>query len=239
MSWLKYLFRPQVELPASLAQRVRAWHKQAVVDETLPLARARFIVVDVETSGLDLRRDKLLSIGAVAVQARRARLGENFSSILRREEINERGNILIHGISPQMQAAGAAPEEALMGFLEFVGKYPLVAFHARFDRTMLDRAAREALGVCVLNPWIDLAQLAPALFPEARLTQACLDDWLNYFGLRAHARHRALDDALVGAELFLILLARAVARHLATVNALYATCAQQRFIAEGGAGGGA
>ncbi len=109
-----------------------------------------------------------------------------------------------------------------MGFLEFARKDVLVAFHAPFDQAVLDRAARETLGLRLLNPFIDLADLAPALAPEARLGRAGLDDWLAYFGLRAAQRHRAAYDAVATGELLLILLARARVRGIVTVSALRA-----------------
>lgn len=126
-----------------------------------------------------------------------------------------------------------------MVFLEFIGKQPLVAFHAGFDQAMLGRDLRETLGVRLPNAWIDLAWLAPALVPEARLPQAGLDEWLAYFGLRAHARHRAVDDALATGELFLILLKRAQAGGLETVGSLLAAAGEhQRKVSGGGFGGG-
>jgi len=238
MSWLARLFRPHIELPPGYANRVERWRGLPGVSEKETLTQARFIVVDVETSGLDTRKDRLLSIGACVVEARRLHAGDNYETILRRDETSERENILIHGIGPQAQAAGQPPEQSLMGFLEFAGKYPLVAFHAGFDKAMLDRDLRETLGARLPNAWVDLAQLAPALVPEARLPRAGLDEWLGYFGLRAHARHRAVDDAFATAELFLVLLARAGARDLATVSMLHAACEQQaRLVPGGGAGG--
>ncbi len=239
MSWLTRLFRPRIELPTGLADRVRLWRERSDIGERIPLTEARFIVVDVETSGLDTRKDRLLSIGACAVEALRLRAGEGFEAILRHHQASERNNILIHGIGPQSQAAGEAPETALMEFLEFIGKYPLVAFHASFDRAMLDRTLREVLGVHLRNPWLDLAHLAPALFPEARLGQASFDDWLSYFSLRAQARHRAGDDAFATAELFLILLRRARADRLTAVSALHALCEQKARLVPGGGAGGA
>ena len=238
MSWLTRLFRPQIELPQGYPERIEAWRRLPAVSEKEALNEARFIVVDVETSGLDTRKDRLLSIGACAVEALRVRAGENYETILRREQASRHDNILIHGIGPQAQAGGTPPEESLMGFLEFAGKHPLVAFHAGFDQTMLDRDLRRMLGVRLPNRWLDLAQLAPALVPEARLPHAGLDEWLGYFRLRAHARHRAGDDAFATAELFLVLLARARARGLTTVNMLHAVCEQQaRLVPGGGAGG--
>ncbi|MDH3514114.1 MAG: 3'-5' exonuclease [Gammaproteobacteria bacterium] len=238
MSWLARLFRPHVELPPGYAERVERWRDLPATSEKATLTQARFIIVDVETSGLNTRQDRLLSIGACAVQFLRVHTGENYETVLRSDKVSGRDNILIHGIGPQEQSGGQPPEESLMGFLEFAGKHPLVAFHAGFDKAMLDRDLRQTLGIRLPNPWLDLAQLAPALVPEARLPQAGLDEWLGFFGLRAHARHRAVDDAFATAELFLVLLARARARELTTVSMLHAACEQQaRLVPGGGAGG--
>jgi DNA polymerase-3 subunit epsilon len=234
-----HLFRPQVELPEALAQRVHAWRALPGMDERTPLARARFVVVDVETSGLDARRDRLLAIGAVAIAAQRLLPGHGYAAFVRAETPSSRANILVHGITPQVQRGGSAPEAALMGFLEFARRDLLVAFHANFDCTVLDRAVRTELGVRLANPWIDVAQLAPALVPEARLANRPLDDWLGHFGLRAHVRHSAASDAFATAELFLILLARAARQGLTSVSQLRAACERQQRLGPGGGAGGA
>lgn len=239
MSWLTRLFRPHMELPEGYSRRIGSWRELPDASEKELLAEARFIVVDVETSGLDTRKDRLLSIGACAVEKSRLRAGENYATVLRHAQASRHENILIHGIGPQAQAAGIVPEECLMGFLEFAGKRPLVAFHSAFDQAMLNRDLRQTLGVRLPNRWLDLAQLAPALAPEARLPRAGLDEWLGYFRLRAHARHRAVDDAFATAELFLVLLARARARGVTTANMLHAICEQQARLVPGGGAGGA
>lgn len=222
MSFLRRLFRPTVELPAALARRAAAWRALPPVDDAVALERARLVVVDVETSGLDPRKDRLLAIGACPVEGLKLQPGAGFGTLLRQSEVSGRDNILLHGIGPQEQAGGISPEAALMGFLEFARKDVLVAFHAPFDQAVLDRATRETLGLRLLNPFIDLADLAPALVPEARLGRASLDDWLAYLDLRAAQRHRAAYDAVATGELLLILLARAHARGIVTVSALRA-----------------
>jgi DNA polymerase-3 subunit epsilon len=222
MTWLARLFRPQIELPEALAARVHAWQALPEVSERTSFATARFVVTDVETSGLDARRDRLLSIGAVSVEAQRLLPGKGYEAFLRVQTPSSRENILVHGITPQTQQAGIAPEDALMGFLEFARRDVLVGFHARFDEAVLNRAARMQLGVRFPNPWIDLAQLAPVVCPEARLLHTGLDDWLAYFGLRAHTRHSAAFDAFATAELLLVLLARATRAGLTSISQLLA-----------------
>jgi DNA polymerase-3 subunit epsilon len=236
MSLFTRLFGPTVELPAALAARLGAWRALSPCDEQVTLAAARVVVVDVESSGLDARRDRLLAIGACRVRGRRLLVGAGFERILSQAQASSRENILVHGIAPGEQAAGLPAEQALMDFLEFAGKELLVAFHAPFDRTLLDRATREILGVRLPNPWLDLAYLAPALCPEERRARGSLDDWLHRFDIRVRARHRAVDDVLATGELFLMLLARAAARGVNTVGALLVAAeTQQRAVA--GAGG--
>jgi len=226
MSFLARLFRPHVELPKALAARLDAWREWPLANERAPLDQARFVVVDVETSGLDPRRDRLLSIGAVVVEGRRLRPGEGYEATVRNDEPSTRDNILVHGIGPDAQSGGTAPDEALMGFLELARHDVLVAFHADFDRTVLDRALREQLGVRLPNLWLDLAWVAPSLIPNRR--HRALDDWLAELGLRAHVRHSAASDAFVTAELLLILLHRAARHGLRTVGEILAASESHR-----------
>lgn len=222
MSSVIELLRGARPLPSPVEASVRAWRARARVAETEALARTRFVVLDVETTGLNPRRDRLLSIGAVPIERLRLVPGEIFAVLLRNDAPLARDNVVVHGLTPARQAAGEPRAPALGRFLEFLGKSPCVAFHAGFDRAVLERALRAELGVRLPNAWIDLAALAPALVPQARLDGGVLDDWLGHFGISVHARHDAVHDAFAAAELFLMLLARARARGLTTIAQLRA-----------------
>lgn len=238
MSLLSRLFGPSIELPSSLTARLAAWRALPAVDGQGPLEHGRFVVVDLETTGLNPRRDRPLSLGALPVENLKLAPGSALAADLRNDTPTTRANILIHGIGPQRQAAGTEPVFALMHFLELARKDILIAYHAKFDRAVLDRALREHLGVRLDNPWIDLAWAAPALFPQARLGYAALDVWLQHFGLRAAERHTAAADAHVSGELFLILLAEARRQGIRTVDALCQRIAARAELAPGSGVGG-
>jgi DNA polymerase-3 subunit epsilon len=209
MSFLARLLRRGPPLDARLAERIAAWRRLRPESKRAALERSRWVVVDVETTGLDPRRDRLIAIGAVAVEGPRLVVGRGFEVVLRDPGAKADGAVLVHGIAPTEREQGAPPERALAAFLEFVGGSPLAAFHAPFDRVVLERATRVVLGERMRNRWVDLAWLAPALYPAVGLERLGLDPWLEHFGLVPHARHRALGDALVTGELFLVLLAQA------------------------------
>lgn len=91
-----------------------AWWKKDGPD-TAP----RWLMVDVETSGLDPKRDRLLAIAAVGLRvdwgSRRLSvvLADSFEVVLRQEAASDRDNILLHGIGVQRQKEGVPAPEAL------------------------------------------------------------------------------------------------------------------------------
>lgn len=208
----------------------RAALAQQKVDLKRPLADMRWVVVDVETGGLDAQRDPLLAIGAVAIEQGRIALDASLEVGLAQTQSTAAANILIHGISGSEQRAGQAPHEALLSWLEFSQGMPRVAFHAGFDQTVLQRAERERLGLSIAAPWFDAAVVAPLLFPDAAPRCRHLDDWLTHFGIAVYARHGALADAYATAELWLVLLQAAQRNHLTTAHQLRGLLRARRWL---------
>ncbi len=190
-----------------------------------PLASARWVAIDCETSGLDMARDRLLSVGAVAVVDGRIDLSRSFHTFVRQEAVSAPENILIHGIGGDAQRQGRPLGEVIDALGAFVGEAYPVGFHAPFDAGILRRH-----GLRLKNDWLDLAQAAPALFPD-RQVRNTLEDWLAAFGIAVHARHDALGDALSTAQLLLVALAEANRQRLQTVEALYKMEDASRWLA--------
>jgi DNA polymerase-3 subunit epsilon len=201
-------------------QRLRRWQRLPQADPGLPHERTRYVVVDTETTGLDLRRDRLIAIGAAAVTAGRLDFSDCFETVLRQVRASADANILIHGIGGQTQIGGIEPKAAMLDFLEYLGKDPLVAFRAEFDRTMIKRGMRSILGVPFRHAWIDLAFLLPALFPDTEC--ASLEDWVAHFELAAGERHHAVADAFATAMLLQVALVAAAKQDMRTAADLLA-----------------
>jgi len=190
-----------------------------------PLRAARWIVVDCESSGLDPDRDRLLSIGAVAVQGGRIHHAASFSAMLRQPAASDSANILLHGIGAQAQLGGRDPAEAMADFARFADGGRLAAFHAPFDRALLARADPSWK-----RRWLDLAQLAPALYPKLAASRKSLDGWLEAFAIGHPARHDALADAYATAQLLLVLLAEADRQGLQDVRDLHGAERGRRWL---------
>jgi DNA polymerase III subunit epsilon len=212
----------------ALGDRLAAWQRLPRADLDVPHRDARYVVVDVETTGLDLHRDTPIALGAISVKACAIVLDDGFDAVLRQPQASTDANILIHGIGGETQLGGRDPAHALLDFLAYAGKSPLVAFRAEFDRVMLERATRDVLGVSLGLPFVDLAFLLPALFRGT----ACdsLDEWVAHFGGDIAVRHHALGDAYATAQLLLIALAAADAAGMGSPAQLLATQKAQRWL---------
>ena len=208
MSLFAWLRAAKPQLDATQQRRLAQLPKPAPLSEDA-LRSQRWVVVDLETSGLNLNRDQVLSIGAVVIEDGAVDFSQLFERTLQRPETKLSPSVLIHGLGPSAIAAGSDPVEALLDFMEYVGDSPLLAFHAPFDQHMLSRALKDSLGYRLTHPFLDVADIAPLLCPEAPLREAGLDDWIKHFHLEVGERHHASADALATAELMLILFSRA------------------------------
>ncbi len=209
---------PRIRLPEAAAGRLAALKAAPKTDPRTPLAALRWVVVDVETGGLNPHIDPLLSIGAVEIRDGRVNLGAGFEAGLQQAAATSHANILVHGLTHSQQLAGMAAGDALLDFAEFAAGAPFVAFHAGFDRTALQVAMQKELGWDFPGRWLDAAVIAPLLFPDLAKDCRSLDDWLAALSIQNYARHSAVADAAATAQLWLILLEAAARQHLRTLK---------------------
>jgi len=167
----------------------------------------RWIVLDVETSGLDPHSDRLLAIAAVALEVSpnferiAIVIGDSYEAVLKQDLPSSKDNILVHHIGAQAQSEGRPPIEVLEEFRAWLGDCPLLAFHSAFDEAMLNRAYALAGLKPLQNEWLDIEPLAKITGVNPSLR--ALDDWLGHFGIECAVRHQAAADTFATAELLM------------------------------------
>jgi len=192
------------------------------------LSLARFVALDLETTGPNMHADRIISIGAVSVTARAVRHDDAFEVVVRQEQESGVDNILIHQIGGQEQRGGSHPVSALVSFLEYLDGAVAVAFRAEFDATVLERELRTCLGIRSRVRFLDLACILPALVPGT--DNDSLDDWARHFALPPIGRHHAIADAYANAQLLLIALDHAQRLGFTTTADLMALEKSQRWL---------
>ena len=187
------------------------------LDLSRPAKSYRYVVVDVETTGVDLRHDRMVSIAAVRVCEGKILLGQIFNEMVNPDREIGRAAIKLHGIVPGLVAEARTAKEVFSDFLDFLGEDILVAHHAGFDLNILNKIMKSKYGFGLQNLALDTEKLFceivfyPFLLTSraARLQSGySLDAIADHFGIEIQDRHTAMGDALATAMIFQRILAR-------------------------------
>jgi DNA polymerase-3 subunit epsilon len=194
--------------PAAVA-RYRQAFQNTWADDT-PLEQVRFVVLDSETTGLNPRVDRLVTIGAVAVRAGEILLDDSFDALLRLEQNTTA--VTVHGITRDETRHGVEEPVALERFLDYVRDGVIVGHHIGHDIATFD-AGYERLGHAPLrNRSLDTMDLTLHLERDGAfagrppIRAFTLDALCEMFGVIPHDRHTASGDAFITAQVFLRLL---------------------------------
>ena len=184
-------------------------------DET-PIDAVRFVVLDSETTGLNPRTDRLITIGAVAVCDGDIILDDAFDALLKVGENTPA--VTVHGVTRDEARAGLDEPEALERFLGYLRDGVIVGHHIGHDIGTLDAGYERHWGFQLTNRSLDTMDLTLHLERDGAfqgrppIRHFTLDSLCEMCGVAPHDRHTASGDAFLTAQVFLRLL-RLAARH--------------------------
>ena len=177
-----------------------------------PADKARFVIFDLEMTGLG-PDDRLLSIGAVRIEASRLLLGDYFYEIVDPGITIPPETILVHNIVPDMASGRRSAAEVIPDFLRFVGPDVLAAHNARFDLDFINREMKSHFGLPLMNPVIDIlmlsrlnSQLRDKYMLSGAVESHSLDSLAESYGITIEDRHSAFGDSLAAGLIFLRLM---------------------------------
>ena len=178
----------------------------AVKGRTDAPINGRYIIFDLETTGLSAATERIIEIGAVKVE--NGEIMESFDLFVDPEKAITPEITRLTSITNEMVAGAPKEAEALEQFFRFCdGCDILVAHNADFDMGFL-RAAIRRCGREEDPVQIDTLVMARAMYPE--LKKHKLDTIAERLGVTQKHHHRADDDARVLAEIFLKMVQRLV-----------------------------
>ncbi len=187
------------------------WNRKSLKDEAFaylfePYDGDEIVVFDTETTGLDPRRDEVISIGAVKVRNNRIVTSETFEIFLKTTQTISKESIEIHGIRPCDLDHAIEPKEGIRKFLEFIGPRPLVGYYLEFDVAMINRYLKPWLGIRLPNRQTEVSGLyfdkKIALIPQGNIDLR-FDTILKDLRLPAMGKHNAVNDAIMTAMIYI------------------------------------
>ena len=177
------------------------------------LENATYCVLDLETTGLSFRTEKITEIGIMKVKNHE--VIDEFSTFVNPGKPIPQRVVEVTNITDEMVKNAPTIEEILPKVLEFVGDSILVAHNADFDIGFLKHNCSE-LGLKLDNTYIDTLRLAKALFPEYKKYK--LGIIAENLGIKVEVAHRALDDVDTTVKVFNVMLDKLKAKEIANVD---------------------
>lgn len=179
-------------------------------DLDAPHKEVRFISLDTETTGLDPRRDKIITIGALSVVDGEILVEDSFEAMIQIQYNNS--SVTVHGITRDEASAGLEEREALELFLRYLRDGVIVGHHIGHDIQALNVACERHFGFELKNHSLDTMDLTLHLNDDGAFAGRAvpegftLDSLCEMFGVVPHDRHTAGGDAFITAQVFLRLL---------------------------------
>jgi len=169
-----------------------------------------WVALDCETTGLDVRRDQIVSIAAVRIVGNRLLTSERLELIVRPDRSLTVASMRVHLLRERDVAQGLEPEQAMRLLLDFIGSRPLVGYYLEFDVAMLNRVLWRMIGVPLPQRKIEVSAMyydykfrqlpAHARGETIDLRFATI---MNDLGLPQREAHDALNDAVMAGLAFI------------------------------------
>lgn len=189
----------------------RSWNRRGLNDENYgwmfdSYVGDEVVVFDTETTGLNTKKDAVLSIGAVKVKGDRILTSESFEIFLKPSNEISVESIKIHHIRPCDLENALVPLEGAKKFLDFIGNRPLVGYYLEFDMAMMNRLIKPWLGITLPNKQIEVSGLyfdkKIELIPQGNIDLR-FDTILRDLNIPRMGQHNALNDAIMTAMVYI------------------------------------
>lgn len=202
--------------------------KKTAVDGATPITDARYVVIDTELTGLDEKKDSIVSIGALRMTGGRIDLSDTFYRLVSPRTEMKAESVVIHEITPSEVLEKPRIDAVLDEFLAYCGSDILIGHFISIDLAFLDREVRRGrrqklqnavLDTCSMYAWLRKRDPSDGCFPAPH-TGYRLSDIAPGFRIPVDTTHHALMDAYTTAQLFQRLLPLLEARGIHDLGGL-------------------
>lgn len=165
-----------------------------------------YVVFDTETTGLNPKKDEILSIGAVKIRDNKILTSETFEVYFQTINSISEESIKIHGIRPCDVENATNSEDGIRRFLEFIGSRPLVGYYLEFDVAMINKYIKPMLGITLPNKMIEVSEIyfdkTISVIPQGNIDLR-FDTLLKNCSIPNMGIHNSVNDAIMTAMIYL------------------------------------
>ena len=165
-----------------------------------------YVVFDTETTGLNPKKDEILSIGAVKIKDNKILTSQTFEVFVKNSCNISSESKKIHGIREVDLVDAKTTLEAIPKFLEFIGSRPLIGYYLEFDIAMINKYVKPMYGISLPNKQIEISEIyynqKIEFIPQGNIDLR-FDTILENCGIPDMGAHNAVNDAIMTAMIYL------------------------------------
>ena len=156
----------------------------------MPKKKCIEIVLDVETTGLDYTKERMVEFAAIRLE--NGKMKDRFETLINPQQHIRKSSMAVHGITEDDVKDAPTEAEVMPMILDFIGDYPIVAHNVIFDYSFINEASIRTTGKPITNPRIDSQMMFKEIYPD--LESCGLEALMNKFNVEFDTRHRAMAD---------------------------------------------
>lgn len=165
-----------------------------------------YVSFDCETTGLSVKKDEILSIGAVKIRDNKIELGQSFERFLTPLQHISEESIKIHHIRPCDMKHSIDPNVAIEEFLHFIENKTLIGYYIKFDIAMINKYIKPIIGTTLPNKSIELSSMYYKRYQKKsshEFIDLKFDSIMKALDLPRLGQHDALNDAVMSAMMYI------------------------------------
>lgn len=189
----------------------RNWQRKKLLDKKFDFLfdespKDEFVSLDCETTGLNPKKDEILSIGAVIIKGNRVLMRDTFNIYVKPSKSINIESIKVHHLREIDLKNAIEPDDAIFKLLEFIGSRPIVGYYIDFDISIISRYTKNLIGIKLPNDKFEVSSIyydSKKSKDNYGFIDLKFDTIIKNLNIPTLGKHDALNDAIMTAMIFL------------------------------------
>lgn len=190
---------------------LKKWQRKKLFDKKYDFLfdeppHGEWVSLDCETTGLNPKKDEILSIGAVLIKDNKILMRKTFNIFVKPSKNINPESIKVHLLREIDLQNAVEPDEAIYKLLEFIGSRPIVGYYIDFDMEMISKYTKKLIGVKLPNSRVEVS----SIYYDIKKTRENygfidlkFDTIMEFLDIPVLGKHDALNDAIMTSMIFL------------------------------------
>ena len=197
-------------LKKTQSSAMRDFLEQPYVSRRKLIKETEIISLDIETTGLDAKKDRIVSIGLVQISELGIKLNTCWHQIIKTNQVLPATSVVIHNITDDETATGITIEDAIAELLKRLKGKVVLVHNSNIEQGFINEICQKLYQTDFVMRVIDTQVLAKRSFDRKNIAykpgELRLFNLRKFYKLPPYKAHNALLDAIATAELFLAML---------------------------------